>query len=99
MISGIAPAASNGVNRSTPSRFSVTTVSRGRYPRRTKMMIDRMIARMIPCSTPTVTTISAVTTATTNSSRRHRKIPRRPAMSISSIPIRNTIVESTVLGM
>ncbi len=62
-------------------------------------MIDSTIATMMPCSTPTRTTVPAVMAATTNSSRRSFQIRFMPAMSTSSMPIRNTTVDSTASGM
>ena len=62
-------------------------------------MSDRTIAMMIPCRTPTSTTVPAVIAATTNSSRRSVQTRCIPAMSTSSIPIRKTTVESTASGM
>ena len=71
----------------------------GWYDRRRWEMTDAMMARTMPCSTPTSTTVSAVASATTNSSGRSRRILRIPGMSTSSTPIRNTTEASTAFGM
>ena len=62
-------------------------------------MIDSTMATMMPCSTPTRTTVPAVIAATTNSSRRSFQMRFIPAASTSSMPIRNTTVASTASGM
>ena len=58
-----------------------------------------MSARMMPCSTPTAQTTTAVMTAVTNSSIRRLLILLRPWTSIRSIPMRNTIAPRVALGM
>ena len=62
-------------------------------------MIDSTIARMMPCSTPTAKTTTAVTAAITNSLIRAARIRFRPSTSTSPTPIRNTIAASTAVGM
>ena len=58
-----------------------------------------MIARMIPCSTPQATTVTAVTAAIANSiTWPERRIFLMPTMSTSSMPIRNTTDASTQFG-
>jgi len=61
--------------------------------------IDTTIARMMPCSTPTAHTTTAVTTAIANSSLRRARIRLSPGMSIRSNPMRNTMPARTDLGM
>ena len=76
-----------------------STAVPGRYERRRWSMIEATMASTMPCSTPTTTTVTATSVATTNSSGRRRSTLRMPAMSTSSMPMRNTTDDSTALGM
>ena len=61
--------------------------------------MDSTMARTMPCSTPTAKTTTAVIAAMTNSLGRAARIRRSPLMSISPMPMRNTIAARTAFGM
>ena len=62
-------------------------------------MIERAMARMIPCSTPTMTTVAAVMAATTNSPWPEPIDVGHALESTSRTPMRKTTAARTAFGM